>query len=502
MQKEQVEKFEQFAALDLGSNSFHRQSVREEKQGFIVIDRAREMVRLAAGLNEDNKITKQARERALACLSRFGERLRGLEPENVRIVGTNALRKAKNSQEFIRNAEKELGYSIEIISGVEEARLIYLGVAQSLQGERGRRLVVDIGGGSTEIIVGDESNPVYLESLHMGCVSGSEMYFPKGKITGKLMRRAVLAASLELEPNIAKIKSLLAKDIIGSSGTTRAIENVVRENGWSETGITRKGLDKLIAALIKAGQVDKLKLSGLAEQRRPVFVGGVAVMVAIFDALDLDNMRISDGALREGVLHDLIGRVRHEDRREITVSELMNRHHIDVEQAGRVRETTLMLFKQVRQDRLKKRERKLLGWASQLHEIGLMIAHSQYHIHGGYVLQNMDLPGFSRQEQGAIAIMVSLHRRKFKPGLIEESAYVRSDALSLMSRLLRIAVLLNRGRIPVDLDHVSLSLDELLDMRLEISGDWLDNHPLTAADFEQEVDLLASVGIKLQVIGV
>jgi exopolyphosphatase/guanosine-5'-triphosphate,3'-diphosphate pyrophosphatase len=502
MQKEQVEKFEQFAALDLGSNSFHLHIVREEKQGLRVIDRAREMVRLAAGLNEDNKITKQARERALACLSRFGERLRGLEPENVRIVGTNALRKAENSREFIRNAEKELGYSIEIISGVEEARLIYLGVAQSLQGERGRRLVVDIGGGSTEIIVGDESNPVYLESLHMGCVSGSEMYFPKGKITGKLMRRAVLAASLELEPNIAKIKSLLAKDIIGSSGTTRAIENVVRENGWSETGITRKGLDKLIAALVKAGQVDKLKLSGLAEQRRPVFVGGVAVMVAIFDALDLDNMRISDGALREGVLHDLIGRVRHEDRREITVSELMNRHHIDVEQAGRVGETTLMLFKQVRQDRLLKRERKLLGWASQLHEIGLMIAHNQYHIHGGYVLKNMDLAGFSRQEQGAIAIMVSLHRRKFKPGLIEESAYVRSDALSLMSRLLRIAVLLNRGRIPVDLGHVSLSLDESFDMRLEISGDWLDNHPLTAADFEQEVGLLASVGIKLQVIGV
>ena len=489
---------EQFAAIDLGSNSFHLVVVREEEHGLHVIDRQREMVRLASGLNKNNKITAVASQRALDCLARFGERLRGLESENVRIVGTNALRKAKNSNKFIRKAEKALGYSIEIISGVEEARLIYLGVAQTLQGDRGRRLVVDIGGGSTELIVGDKASPVYLESLYMGCVSTSELFFPEGKFSRNRMRRAILNASLELEPCIATLGSLDVKDIIGTSGTARAIERVVRENGWSETGITYESLEKLVESIIAARQLDKLILAGLGDDRLPVFAGGVAVMVAIFKSLQLDFMRISDGSLREGVLHDLIGRVRFEDMRASTVLELMKRHHIDNEQAERVRKTVLMLFDQVRHQGLLKRERRLLGWAAQLHEVGLMIAHNQYHKHGGYVLHNMDLPGFSRQEQSALSILVHLHRRKFIPSLIHDNIYVRSDALSLMIRLLRIAVLLNRGRTPVDLPKISIRLDSALNMALEFDSNWLKNHPLTVADLEQETALLKTVGIHLQ----
>jgi exopolyphosphatase/guanosine-5'-triphosphate,3'-diphosphate pyrophosphatase len=491
---------EQFAAIDLGSNSFHLVVVREEEHGLTVLDREREMVRLAAGLSKKGKITRRVGKRALDCLARFGQRLRGLESENVRIVGTNALRKAKNAGKFIRKAEKALGYSIEIISGVEEARLIYLGVAQTLQGDRGRRLVVDIGGGSTEIIVGDKSDPIYLESLYMGCVSSSERFFRKGKFSKKRMRRAILSACLELEPNIAALRSLAVKDIIGASGTARAIEQVVRENGWSDTGITLESLEKLVDVIIDARRLEKLQLNGLADDRRPVFVGGVAVMMAIFRSLDIDFMRISDGALREGVLHDLIGRVRFKDRRATTVLELMKRHHIDTDQAERVCHTALMLFDQVRHQRLLKRERRLLSWAAQLHEIGLMIAHSQYHRHGGYLLENMDLPGFSRQEQGALSSMVRLHRRQYYPGLINDSIYVRSDALSLIARLLRIAVLINRGRTPIDLPTILLSVDDALDMKLEIDRTWLENHPLTAADLDQEVDLLDSVGIDLQFI--
>ena len=491
---------EQFAAIDLGSNSFHLVVAREEEHAITVIDRERDMVRLAAGLDGKGLLTPEASERALECLARFGQRLRGLEPENVRIVGTNALRKATNSREFIARAEQALGFSIEIISGVEEARLVYLGAAQTLQGDRGRRLVVDIGGGSTEIIVGDKSHPVYLKSLYMGCVSSSERFFPGGEYDQFRMRSAILSAQLELESSTLVLQSLGAEDFIGTSGTARAINNVLRENGWSETGITREGLDTLVKKIIKAGKLEKLKISGLSEERRPVFAGGVAVMTAIFNALEIEFMRISDGSLREGVLHDLIGRVLYEDRRAITVLELMKRHHIDLDQGQRVRETTLALFKQIKREGLLKRERRLLGWAAQLHEIGLMIAHNQHHQHGGYVLANMDLPGFSRQEQGALSIMVRLQRRKYLPELIEDSVYVRSDALGLMTRLLRLAVLLNRGRMPTAMPPILLKLDAPEIMILEISKNWLEDHPLTAADLNQEVDTLATAGHQLRII--
>ncbi len=488
---------EQFAAIDLGSNSFHLVVARAEEHAITVIDRERDMVRLSAGLSASNEISEAASERALACLARFGERLRGLERDNVRIVGTNALRKAKNSRAFIARAEKALGFPIEIISGVEEARLIYIGAAQTLQGDRGRRLVVDIGGGSTEIMVGDRSEPLFLESLYMGCVSTSERFFPGGVYDQSRMRRAELSARLELEPNIAHLKSLAPSDIIGTSGTARAIANVLRENGWSETGITGKGLQKLTRKIVAAGNLDSLDIAGLSTERRPVFAGGVAVMWAIFKALDIDFMRISDGSLREGVLHDLIGRVMFEDRRAVTVLELVKRHHIDLAHGRRVRRTALGLFDQLRGEDLLHRERRLLAWAAQLHEIGLMIAHSQHHRHGAYVLANMDLPGFSRQEQGAVSIMVRLHRRNFRPELIEGSGYVRPEALNLMTRLLRLGVLFNRGRIPIELPPIDIDFDDPQQMILTISAEWLENHPLTAADLRQEVDLLAAAGYDL-----
>lgn len=491
---------EQFAAIDLGSNSFHMVVARAEEHALTVVDREREMVRIAAGLDENNKIIAAASDRALACLSRFGERLRGLEADNVRVVGTNALRVATNSKQFIASAEQALGFSIEIISGFEEARLVYLGAAQTLQGDRGRRLVVDIGGGSTEIIVGEKSDALFLESLYLGCVSTSERFFPGDEYNEQRMRRAIFSAQLELEPNIAALRSFAAEDFIGTSGTARAIDNVLRENGWSDTGITLDGLERLVKKIIKAGNLDKLKLSGLSEERRPVFAGGVAVMMAVFRALDLRFMRVSEGSLREGVLHDLIGRVLYEDRRAVTVFELMKRHHIDLAQGKRVRHTTLMLFDQIKRQGLLKRERRLLGWAAQLHEIGLMIAHSQYHQHGGYLVQNMDLPGFSRQEQGALSIMVRLHRRKYQPELIEDNVYVRSDALDVMTRLLRLAVLLNRGRMPMELPPMRLQLTEASALVLEISEPWLDDHPLTEADLEQEVEMQSAVGKELQII--
>jgi len=333
----------------------------------------------------------------------------------------------------------------------------------------------------------------------MGCVSSSEKFFPGGAIDRKRMKRAILNANLELEPHIATLRGLAAEDVIGTSGTARSINTVLRENRLSETGITRQGLKKLVKLVVGSGHSERLEFAGLSVERRPVFAGGVAVMMGIFNALDLEFMRVSEGSLREGVLHDLIGRVRYEDRRAITVLEMMKRHHVDMEHGNRVRDTTLTLFDQVSQVGLLERERRLLGWAAQLHEIGLLIAHNQHHRHGGYLLQHMDLPGFSRQEQGALSIMVRLHRRKYDPALIEDSAYVRSAALGLMTRLLRLGVVFNRGRTPIELPAISAVLSTPQSMELEIDAGWLNNHPLTAADLQQEAELLESAGYALRI---
>jgi len=487
----------EYAAIDLGSNSFHMVVAVDDDHGISVIDRVREMVRLASGLDEKNKISEEAQNRALECLSRFGERLRGLDDNHVRIVGTNTLRKAKNSASFLRKAEAALGFPIEVISGIEEARLIYRGVTYTLQEDRGRRLVVDIGGGSTELIVGDQDRIIDLESLYMGCVSYTQRFLKKGKLSADRMRKAVLGAQVELEPHTRKFKQLDWQDVIGTSGTARAIERVVRENGWSEGGITRASIEQLLEAIVEAGHVDRLKLAGLGEERQPVFAGGVAVMAGIFRSLKIKHMRISDGSLREGVLTELIGRHHHRDTRAETVDELVKRHHIDSAQANRVQQTATELFGMVEGDwGLSKRDCNILQWAAQLHEIGLSLAHSQYQKHGAYILQYMDLPGFSRQEQCSLSVLVRLHRRKFDNRVFGQCASSREAVLKQLAILLRLSVLFSRGRGEEEGLTVKLSVQDL-DINLSIPGDWLEDHPLTRADLEQEQADLEKGKIKL-----
>lgn len=491
----------EYAAIDLGSNSFHMVVAIENDHAISIIDRVREMVRLASGLDEKNRISDEAQERALACLSRFGERLRGLDENHVRIVGTNTLRKAKNAASFIAKAEAALGFSIDIISGVEEARLIHQGVSQNLQEDRGRRLVVDIGGGSTELIVGDRDKIDYLESLYMGCVSYTQRFFKKGKLDSDRLRKAIVAAQLELEPHRKKIKKLGWEDAIGTSGTARAIERVVRENDWSEGGITVAAIEQLLQALIETDQIDKIKLTGLGEERQPVFAGGVVVMAAIFRSLKIKHMRISDGSLREGVLAELIGRSYQRDTREQTVEELMKRHHVDTAQAMRVQNTAYDFFRTISEDwGLNMRDGQLLSWASQLHEVGLSLAHSQYHRHGAYMLQYMDLPGFSRQEQSSLAVLARLHRRKFDSAILEQCASSRKQVLLRLVTLLRLSVLLNRGRSEEEVVPARLSVKNER-VKLDFPVGWLEDHPLTYADLKQEEEDLRRGGIKLEITG-
>jgi len=490
MNDNNTERSGEYAAVDLGSNSFHMVVSRLDDSAQTVIDRVREMVQLGSGLDDKNNLSEEASERALECLMRFGERLRGMDADNVRIVGTNTLRKARNANVFIKRAEAALGFPIDIISGVEEARMIYLGVSQTLQEDRGRRLVIDIGGGSTEMIVGDSSTPRHLESLYMGCVSTSKRFFADGKIGKSRMRKAIMAASVELEPHVAHFRRLEWVDVIGTSGTARSIERAIRESGWTEGGMTRASMEQLVDAIVAAKTVDELKLPGLGDRRRPVFAGGVAVMMAIFRALKIENMRISDGSLREGVLADLIGRHQSQDTRAETVNDMINRHHIDEAQAERVRDTANELFLQVREPwGLTARDRQLLKWAAQLHEIGLMIAHNQYHKHGAYLLKNMDLAGFSRQEQKILSVLVRLHRRKFQNNVLENCEEGQVETLSRLALLLRLAVVFNRGRKQQELPLIPITVDDT-EVTLTLEADWIKEHALTQADLDDELGFL------------
>ncbi|MGE0082200.1 MAG: exopolyphosphatase [Thiohalomonadaceae bacterium] len=486
------------AVLDLGSNSFHL-VVAELRHGELqIVDRLRETVRLAGGLSADGRIAPDAIARALACLERFGQRLRGLPPAAVRAVGTNTLRSAPNADSFLQEAEAALGHAIEVIAGREEARLIYQGVSHSIADNGARRLVLDIGGGSTEFIIGEHHEPLHMESTAMGCVTWTHAHFRDGVITARAMERARLAALMQIEPYQAFYQGVGWEDAIGTSGTLRAIERVMRLNGWPPGGITLPALRRLAETLVKTGRTDRLQLPGLSESRQQVFAGGVAIALAAFEALGIESMRISEGALREGLLYDLVGRLRHEDVRARTVTALATRFGVDTLQAARVERTALALLAQVSDawNLADDESRQMLRWAAQLHELGLLVAHSGHHKHGAYILENADLLGFSRQEQTTLALMVRGHRRKFPAPLFKPLGSARATSVARLSALLRLSATLHRSRAPVPLPPVTATTTSG-ELRLHFPAGWLDAHPLTRADLAQEADYLKPAGIRL-----
>lgn len=496
--KQALSEFDTIAAIDLGSNSFHMIVAQIVDGQLRVLDRMREMVRLAAGLDKDNNLSPEAQQRAIECLQRFGQRLREMPPGSVRAVGTNTLRKARTSKNFLAAASAALGHPIEVIAGVEEARLIYLGVSHGLPASDERRLVVDIGGGSTECIIGRQFEPQRMESLYMGCVSFSQAFFPEGIITEKKMRKAMLAARLELQTIENVYRRIGWGEAIGASGTIKAVGEVVNAMGWCNGPITRQALRRLAEALIDAGDINKVTLEGMKDERRPVFAGGVAVLLSIFESLDIESMQVSDWALREGLLFDLLGRIRHEDVRERTITSLSERYAVDVAQAMRVEQTVQDMLVQVGESWSFDDEcsQSVLHWAARLHEVGVGIAHNQYHKHGHYLLQNSDMPGFSRQEQEVLAIIVRAHRRKFPVSLFKELPAEQAGRVQRLAILLRIAILLHRSRSEVELPPIRYmagenSLDLIFPFR------WLDDHPLTRADLEEEAALLNAASFTL-----
>ncbi|MBB3142276.1 exopolyphosphatase [Halomonas organivorans] len=472
------------AAIDLGSNSFHLLVANYQDDRLQVVARQGDKVQLAAGLGDDGLLDEAAMTRALDCLARFAPFLEGIAPRDLRVVGTNALRDADNSQAFIDRAEALLGTRIEIIAGREEARLIYLGAAHAVA-EEGRRLIVDIGGGSTEFIIGEHFEPQALESLSMGCVTFTRRFFDTGELTEKRMRRAELAALSELA-NIQKpFQKLGWSDPVGSSGTIKAAAATIAAAGQSPDGvITRAGLQDLRKRLLKCKRLDKVAMDGLKADRARVFPAGIAILGAIFEAFELEEMRYSDGALREGVLYDMAGRNSPEDSRLKTLANLERVYGVDTRQADNVAATALALFDQVRETwQLDDDQARFLEWASRLHEIGLAISHSQFHRHGAYLLEHSDLAGFSRPEQRLLAFLVRAHRRKFPVKEWQALPTAEQCPHARLARLLRMAVILNHSRPEHPPALPELEVDgEALGLRLAV-----EEPSLLFADLEQEI---------------
>ena len=491
-------KSEVVAAVDLGSNSFHMLVARFAHGQLTVIDRLREMVRLGAGLDEHGRVKPEAARRAIDCLQRFGQRLRAMHADNVRAVGTNTFRRARKRQRFVRLAEEALGHPIEVISGMEEARLIYLGTAHNLPKESGRRLVIDIGGGSTELIIGAGQETQSMESLHIGCVGISQKYFSGNKPSASQFKKARMHVRLELRPVKASFLSRGWEQAVGSSGTIRATAEIQRALGIVETAITAAGLEAIMREILKAQSLSEVTLPGLSTERAPVFPGGLAILLELFETLGIDRLQVSDGALREGLVYDMVGRLTHEDARVRTVRALEQRYNIDSVQADRVEQTALAMLDQVKErwSLAGRLAAPLLSWAARLHEIGLDVAHSKYHQHGAYLLQHADLPGFPWQEQRLLAALVGAHRRKIHLESIQGRPGSWKKKTVRLIILLRLAVVLHRSRSDARLPGVALKPGKR-SLSIGFPDGWLEAYPLTLADLEQEAAYLRMLDYRL-----
>ncbi len=489
------------AAVDLGSNSFRLLIGRvvETPGGtqLYQLDSLKETVRLASGLTREKRLDADSQLRALAALQRFGERLRSFAPDSVRAVATNTLRVAKNAREFLQTAEAALGFPIEVIAGREEARLIYCGVASTFPMQPGRMLVVDIGGGSTEFIVGNGREPQLMESLFMGCVGYSLQFFPDGEVDRYTFKQAELAAQKEIEGIARDYLAAGWQLAVGSSGTARALEEILVANGLSQQGITLEGLERLRELLLRAGHAERLRLEGLKPDRVPVLPGGLAIMLAVFSVLGLERMDVAEGALRQGVLYDLLGRAEHHDTRDLTIEQFSQRYGVDRTQSRRVGELALSLFRMAAVGTEEERadEERPLAWAAALHEIGLSISHASYHKHSAYILSNADMPGFSKKDQARVSALALGHVGKLNK--LTGKLVTPNDWLSVFC--LRLAVLIFRRRTDLHAPRITLAIDGR-GYRLSVDAIWLAANPLTEFGLRQECLEWSKLGFAVEVV--
>jgi len=490
---------DQIAAVDLGSNSFHMVVARYSQGQLRVIDRLRETVRMADGLDGRGGLSEEARLRALECLERFGQRIRDLPHHHVRALATNTVRRLSSPRAFLTPGEAALGHPIEVISGREEARLIYLGVAHAQPPKEDQhRLVIDIGGGSTEFIIGRGFNPVERESIQVGCIASTRRFFPGGKLSKKRWKDALTEIAGELQQFATLYRDLGWQEAIGSSGTSKAIGEICAAMKLTKGAVTAEALPQVRDRLLQVERIEDIDLPGLSGDRRPIIAGGVLILEAAFQALGIERMMVSKAAMREGILYDMIGRGGQNDVREAAVAAQMRRYDVDTRQAQRVEATALSMFEQVRAAwKLEDMDAELLSYAARLHEIGLAVAHSQYHVHGAYLLEHSDISGFSRQEQLFLSALVRTHRRNVPKSAFEALPDRRLAAAKRTAALLRLAVLLHRAHEAQPIPKLDVSV-EGEQLSLVLDKEWIEQRPLLRADLLDEPDHMTGLGVKFQ----
>lgn len=487
------------AAVDMGSNSFHMVVARAVLGQLRIVDRIKESVKLAEGLDGRGGLSQDAQARALDCLSRFGQRLRLLPPGRVRAIATNTVRQLADPRRFLEPAEDALGHHIDVVAGREEARLIYLGVAHGNPPRGKRRLVMDIGGGSTEFILGETFDPLERESLQMGCIATTRRFFADGKLSRKRWKDAKTEITAEFQQFAAAYRAHGWQESLGASGTIKALGEISLAMKLSKGAVTDISLNGIREKLLEFERIEDIRLPGLSGERRSTIAGGLLVLDAAFSELDIKRMVVSDYALREGVLYDMLGRATDRDPREATLQAYCVRYGVDMDQAAAVEATALHLFGQAEPDwELDADDGRLLGWAARIHELGLTIAHSQYHQHGAYVLENSDMAGFSRTEQQFLAVLVRNHRRSIAMGAFDRLPDRLIPKAVRSTLLLRLAVLLHRSHESEGLPTPELAVDGNT-LTLKLPKAWLASHPLTREDLDTEREYLQDIGFRLTV---
>ncbi|MFJ7565789.1 Ppx/GppA family phosphatase [Herminiimonas sp. NPDC097707] len=480
-----------FAAVDLGSNSFRLHIGRHDGEVMRIVKSARDPVRLGAGLDSKGNLTAAAMESALASLTRFNAILSSYPLNAVRVVATNTMRIAKNAAVFLPAAEAAIGYPIEIISGEEEGRLIYMGVASALPSASERRLVLDIGGGSTELILGKGPEIEQVESFSIGTVPQTMSFFPDGHIGAMAFDAAVLSARSRFEDAAPTYTSERWSAAYGSSGTIRAIADAISKNGLGDGALSLKSMEALKRRLIQFGHAGKIDLIGMKADRATSMAGGLAILIAVMQELGIKSMKPVDAGLRMGVLWDLQLRATKRDRREQSVHDFRQRFHADEARAHRVAQTANAMFALLKP--AEDHYDKLLNWAALLHEIGLAVSHSGYHKHAAYMIENADLPGFTTREQRAMSSLVLAQKGSLRK--VGDALHEGDFARAVLA--LRLAVMFLHARIDIETEEVRLKMKSRIE--LELRKEWVSAHPTLAYWMEKEKEAWDEVGIDFSI---
>lgn len=499
LELDQADKQPYIAAVDLGSNSFHLVVARIIDGDIQILHREKQRVQLAQGLNEHFVLNEEAIERGLTALGQFADTLAAFSADSVRVIATFTLRRAKNAATFIRRAKSKFPFPIEIISGQEEARIIYQGVAH-FEHSKDKRLVIDIGGGSTEFVIGFDQQPLSLSSRNIGCVSYGNDYFSQGRISERRFNRAILHAEQELEHIANQFKNIGWQQAVGTSGTVKAVRDIIVALGFSSNSIELEHLEALKAHLLQYTNCSELMIPGLSDDRKLLICSGLAILIAAFKQLQIQRLDYIDAALREGILYEMSDRLQHVDIRQQSVASMQRRYDVDMAQANRVSRTALALFAQVRSSwQLQLEHANALEWAANLFEVGLHINSSSVQKHSAYILQNANLPGFNQEQQLLVATLVRFHRRKIRAEEIPHFSLYQLPQVVNLIVLLRLAILLNQKRRDDFLPDISISADGQ-QLRLNIQPDWLQQQSLLAAYLHSEQKQLRKVAFHLECV--